>query len=78
MKVLFLLLASPKNDKDGSTGPDEVIFIYDRQQSGFPPGRQFRDMARELECDEDEAAFEDKVRKVATSPKPEADDLTGG
>ena len=24
-------------------------------------------------CDEDEAAFEDKVRKVATKPKPEAD-----
>ena len=32
---------------------------------------KFRDLARELECDEDEAAFEDKVRKVATSPKPE-------
>lgn len=32
---------------------------------------KFRDMARELECDEDEAAFEDKVRKVATAPKPE-------
>lgn len=26
-------------------------------------------MARELECDEDEAAFEDKARKVATAPK---------
>ena len=34
---------------------------------------KFRDLARELECDEDEAAFEDKVRRVATSPKPEAD-----
>lgn len=32
---------------------------------------KFRDMARELECDEDEAVFEDKVRKVATTPKPE-------
>ena len=29
--------------------------------------------ARELECDEDEAAFEDKVRRVATAPKPEAE-----
>ena len=28
---------------------------------------KFRDMARELECDEDEAAFEEKVRKVATT-----------
>lgn len=32
---------------------------------------KFRDMARELEADEDEAAFEDKVRKVATAPKPD-------
>lgn len=31
---------------------------------------KFRDLARELECDEDEAAFEDKVRRVATAPKP--------
>ena len=34
---------------------------------------KFRAIARELECDEDEAAFEDKVRKVASvpqSPKP--------
>ncbi|WP_292086570.1 hypothetical protein [Brevundimonas sp.] len=30
---------------------------------------KFRDMARELECDEDEAAFEEKVRRVATAPK---------
>lgn len=33
-----------------------------------PQVDKFRDMARELECDEDEAAFEDKVRKVATVP----------
>lgn len=38
-----------------------------------PRADKFRDMARELECDEDEASFEDKVRKVATS-KPEADE----
>lgn len=37
------------------------------------PGQlsKFRDLARELDCDEDEAAFEEKVRKVATAPKPE-------
>ncbi|WP_409019521.1 hypothetical protein [Brevundimonas vesicularis] len=29
------------------------------------------DKSRELECDPDEAVFEDKVRQVATSPKPE-------
>lgn len=34
---------------------------------------KFRDMARELESDEDEAAFEEKVRRVATAPKPEAE-----
>lgn len=34
---------------------------------------KFRDLARELECDEDEAAFVDKVRKVATAPKPDAE-----
>ena len=33
---------------------------------------KFRDLARELECDEDEAAFEGKVSKVVTAPKPEA------
>ncbi|UQV18254.1 hypothetical protein MU852_16215 [Brevundimonas albigilva] len=34
---------------------------------------KFRELARELECDEDEAAFEEKVRRVATAPKPEAE-----
>lgn len=33
---------------------------------------KFRDMARELEADEDEAAFEERVRRVATAPKPES------
>lgn len=32
---------------------------------------KFREIAHELECDEDEAAFEEKVRKVATAPVPE-------
>ncbi len=36
-----------------------------------PQADKVRDLARELECDEDEAAFEDKVRRVATSPKVE-------
>ena len=29
---------------------------------------KFRDLARELECDDDEAAFEETLRKIA--PKP--------
>lgn len=36
-----------------------------------PQADKFREIARELECDEDEDAFEEKVRKVATAPKPE-------
>lgn len=33
---------------------------------------KFRDLARELEADEDEAAFEEKVKRVAhKSPPPE-------
>jgi len=32
---------------------------------------KFRESARELECDEDEARFGEKVRKVAIAPKPE-------
>lgn len=31
---------------------------------------KFRDMARELEGDEDEAAFKNRVKKVETAPKP--------
>ena len=32
---------------------------------------KFRDMARELEADEDEAAFEEQVRRVVAAPKPD-------
>lgn len=32
---------------------------------------KFRQLARELEADEDEAAFEEKVRRVATAPRPD-------
>lgn len=32
---------------------------------------KFRDMARQLEADEDEARFEEAARKVATAPVPE-------
>lgn len=33
---------------------------------------KFADLARELECDEDEAAFDERLRKVAGAPKPAA------
>jgi hypothetical protein len=31
---------------------------------------KFRDLARELECDEDEAKFEETVKRVAKVPTP--------
>lgn len=47
-----------------------------KQTTSEPEGRsqadKFRDLARELECDEDEARFEDQVRKIASAPKVEA------
>jgi hypothetical protein len=37
-----------------------------------PQADKFRELARELECDEDEAAFEDTVRRVAKRPAPDS------
>lgn len=31
---------------------------------------KFADLARELECDEDEEAFKAKLRQIARAPKP--------
>lgn len=36
-----------------------------------PQADKFRDLARELECDEDEERFEATVKKVANAPKPD-------
>jgi hypothetical protein len=36
-------------------------------QEPTPQLEKFKDLARDLECDEDEAAFEEKVRKIANS-----------
>ncbi|GEM_PF-1458347 len=36
-----------------------------------PQADKFRDLARELEADESEEAFEEKVRRIATAPKVE-------
>ncbi len=30
---------------------------------------KFQDLARELECDEDEAAFDERLRRLVTAPK---------
>lgn len=38
-----------------------------------PQADKFRDLARELECDEDEAAFDERLRQIAPKErKPEA------
>ena len=34
---------------------------------------KFADLARELECDEDEAAFDERLKKLATSTPKKAD-----
>ncbi|WP_293906591.1 hypothetical protein [Phenylobacterium sp.] len=35
---------------------------------------KFRDLARELECDEDEDAFDERLKKLAKAPgKPKAE-----
>lgn len=35
-----------------------------------PQVEKFRDLARELEADESEEAFDERLRKIATAPKP--------
>ena len=35
---------------------------------------KFRDLARELECDESEERFDRALKRVAESPPPERDD----
>lgn len=42
-----------------------------KQSESQPQADKFRELARELECDEDEAAFEEQVRKVAVPPEKE-------
>jgi hypothetical protein len=32
---------------------------------------KFKDLARELECDDDEDAFDERLKKLAKAPKPQ-------
>lgn len=41
-----------------------------------PQADRFREAARALECDDDEAHFDAKLKKVAKSVKPKDDKLT--
>lgn len=40
-----------------------------------PQPDKFRDLARELGCDEDEAAWDEQLRRVAAHRPPPADDV---
>lgn len=42
--------------------------MADKPADDRPQADKFRDLARELGCDEDEARFEETVRKVAKAP----------
>jgi hypothetical protein len=35
---------------------------------------RFKEAARELECDDDEARFDAKLKKIAKAPKPKDDE----
>lgn len=39
---------------------------------------RFKEAARSLECDDDEALFDAKLKKVAKAPKPSDKDGKGG
>ena len=36
--------------------------------------KKFKELARELECDEDEARWDERLRKVAKAPSPKGND----
>ena len=41
-----------------------------KESKPLPQVQKFRDLARELECDTDEAAFKEQLVKVARGAKP--------
>ena len=50
------------------------------EQNGKPQIEKFRDLARELETDDDEARFAETVKRLATAPrapKPAPKDKSG-
>lgn len=57
-----------------SSASGSVAAARDRKsESNSPPS--FEELARELECDEDENAFKAKLRQIARATRP---DKTGG
>lgn len=44
--------------------------VADAKRGATDQRTKFEELARDLECDEDEERFEEQVRRVATTPKP--------
>lgn len=47
--------------------------LHSVSENPKPQLDKFRELARELECDEDEARFEETVRKIAPKERSEPD-----
>ncbi len=46
--------------------------MANRKHSPEPTQREkFETLAKELECDDDEAAFDERLKKIATAPRPQ-------
>lgn len=48
--------------------------MSDEKTKGKPQSERFKETARELECDDDEAAFEAIVRKIAKQKHAKKDE----
>jgi hypothetical protein len=47
-----------------------MFFFCSCRLGAYIQAQKFADLARELECDEGEAAFDERLKKLATAPKP--------
>ena len=50
-----------------------MLFSLAMADDPKPQLDKFKDLARELECDEDEDAFDERLKKLAKAPPPKAD-----
>ncbi len=66
VRIRIVVASSRRRAYDSKKlGRKEPIPLDDKRQVD-----KFRELARELECDDDEAAFDERLRKIATVPKP--------
>lgn len=47
-------------------------------QSRISQADKFKDLARQIEADEDEAQWEQRLKRVVKAPKPKANERGGG